>query len=182
MIDKTELKNWVNSNTFVVVDIETTGLNFSQDEIIDLSAIKLKDGQIIDKFTSLCKPQNPITKEIEQLTQITNKMVENSPSSSQVVKAFLQFADNAILVSYNINFDYNFIKECAKQQNIDIDYKTFDCLYYIKQLFPNLKNYRFFTALKALGIKVKADNSTISSATTTSEMFLNLIDILYKKC
>lgn len=178
ILTKKELINLISNNTFVVVDIETTGLNLKNDDIIELSAIKLKNGKIIDKFTSICKPRSPIKKEIEQLIGVTNDMVEHAYPSNQVVVEFLQFADNSILVGYNIGFDYNFIKECAGKENIVIEHKTFDCIPYVKKLFPNLPNYKLNSSIKALGLNELTNNSTMSTATTFTEMFLKIIDLL----
>ena len=178
MINKNEMNNLIKNNTFVIIDIETNGLNYEEDDIIELCAIKMKNGEIIDRYTSLCKPRLPIKKEIEQITGITNDMVKLAPSSKEVVENFLKFVEDAILVGYNISFEVNFINRIANNENYAINNKTIDCLEYVKKLYPNLKNYKMNSSLNAMGFEILDDYSCISSAQAITKMFLKIIDLL----
>ncbi len=96
-------------SSFVVFDIETTGLNTRQNEIIEIGALKVKDGAIIDKFSTLIKPKSPISSFITNLTGITNQMVRNAPQIDEVLTNFMDFVGDNTLMGHNVNFDINFI-------------------------------------------------------------------------
>ena len=101
---------------YVVIDIETTGLSPECDYIIELSAIKIKDNNIINTFSALIKPDEALYEDedsnecyvndfITNLTGITNEMLEDAPHISDVLEQFLSFVGNNIIVGHNVNFD-----------------------------------------------------------------------------
>ena len=101
-------------NNYVVFDIETTGLDPEFDEIIEIGAVKIKDGIKIDTFNSLIKPEYEIDEFITELTGITNEMVENAPSIDEVLPKFMDFIKDYIIIGHNVNFDINFFYDNLK--------------------------------------------------------------------
>ncbi|MDX1415697.1 MAG: helicase C-terminal domain-containing protein [Candidatus Promineifilaceae bacterium] len=98
-------------NTYVAVDIETTGLDSSRDAIIEIAAIVFQGNDIIDEFSSLVYPQRDIPPEITRLTGITQAMVEDAPSMHQVRSQLRPVLSNHVLVGHNVDFDLSFLKE-----------------------------------------------------------------------
>lgn len=94
---------------YCVIDIETTGLNPAYDEIIEVGAVKVQEGKIIDKFSSLIKPTAPVSGFVSELTGITNEMLVGAPSACDVLHDFLRFVGSSIIVGHNVNFDINFL-------------------------------------------------------------------------
>lgn len=95
---------------YILIDLETTGLSPTYNEIIEISALKIKDGEIIDTFSELIKPEYEIDDFIAKLTGITNEMVGNSRNVKEVISDFMSFIKkDDILVGYNVNFDINFL-------------------------------------------------------------------------
>ena len=94
---------------YTVIDIETTGLSPDYDEIIELSAIKIRKNEIIDKFNTLIKPDNKIDEFITSLTGITNEMLNNQPKLDKILDKFIAFIGSDIVIGHNVNFDINFI-------------------------------------------------------------------------
>ena len=94
---------------YTIVDIETTGLSPQQCEIIEISALKIRNDKIKAKFSTLVKPEGLIGRFITKLTGITNLMVENAPKIDKVLPKFLEFAGNDCIIGHNVNFDINFI-------------------------------------------------------------------------
>lgn len=95
---------------YILIDLETTGLSPIYNEIIEISALKIKDREIIDTFSELIKPEYEIDDFIAKLTGITNEMVENSRNVKEVISDFMSFINkDDILVGYNVNFDINFL-------------------------------------------------------------------------
>ncbi|MBR3661129.1 MAG: PolC-type DNA polymerase III [Bacilli bacterium] len=109
---------------YVVFDLETTGFNAAGgDSIIEIGAVKLKDGEIIDKYDRLIKPPKPISERITSVTSITNEMVENCCSEEEAIKEFLSWAKDLPMVAHNAKFDTSFIEMCYKKYNLG-EYKN----------------------------------------------------------
>lgn len=95
---------------YILIDLETTGLSPTYNEIIEISALKIKNGEVVDIFSELIKPEYEIDDFIAKLTGITNEMVENSRKVKEVISDFMNFINkDDILVGYNVNFDINFL-------------------------------------------------------------------------
>lgn len=122
-----------------VIDIETTGLDYFYDEIIEISAIKVVDGHFSDTFSQLVRPDEPISDFITQLTGITNDMLADKPSIKDVLPLFLDFIGDSLLVGYNVNFDINFLYDAAKEYlNVEFDNDYVDVLRIARRIHPEL--------------------------------------------
>ena len=105
----------LNKTSFVITDIETTGSIRGKDRIIDIAAVKVKNGEVIGEFNSLVNPEMNITIPIRRLTGITNKMVIGSPHIETVLPKFIEFVDDGVFVAHNAAFDFNFINHEIKR-------------------------------------------------------------------
>ena len=134
--------------SFSVIDIETTGLSPYYDEIIELSAIKVIDGAVTDKFTSLVQPKPYsdgiyIDSFITELTGITNEMLSSAPTLSSVLPDYLDFIGNDLLIGHNVNFDINFIYDSANSllsRTFSNDFV--DTMRISRQLHPEFQHHR----------------------------------------
>lgn len=114
---------------YTVVDIETTGLSPVKNDIIEISALKIRNNKISDEFSQLIKPSDPIGRFITSLTGITNEMVEFAPSVKDVLPAFIDFISNDIILGHNIRFDLNFIRtNLANSGYKQIENQTLDTM------------------------------------------------------
>ena len=105
--------------TYVVFDTETTGFNAGgADQMIEIGAVKLHNGAIVDRFDELIDPKRPIPKKISELTNITDDMVKGKPSEEEVTKSFLEFVGDLPLVAHNAKFDINFLSMAMKKYNL----------------------------------------------------------------
>ena len=100
-------------SSFVVVDVETTGLSRYRHAITEIAAIKYKDGKITDEFVTLIDPQQPIPRFITKLTGIDNSMVKGQPTIDKVVPKFINFLGEDVFVGHNAGFDYNFLNHAT---------------------------------------------------------------------
>ncbi|MBQ0099250.1 MAG: ribonuclease H-like domain-containing protein, partial [Firmicutes bacterium] len=144
--EEDKLPNDVIENTYVVFDIETTGLDLLKCGITELGAVKIQEGKIIEEFTSLIKPDYPIPQEIVEKTGITEEMVKDSPKISTVLPDFMKFIEGATLIGHNVNFDLGFIKKYANADSYDVNNKVLDTMELSKTYAPGLKSF----GLKAL--------------------------------
>ena len=106
---------------YVCVDIETTGIRPKWDRIIEIGAVKVRDGKVVDTFSELICPGVPIPSRITQLTGITNEMVTGKSKIEEVLPRFVEFAENDLLLGHNIRFDYSFLKQNAINLNLKFE-------------------------------------------------------------
>ncbi|MDB4868512.1 MAG: polC [Cohnella sp.] len=143
--------------TYVVFDIETTGLSVTNNKMIEIAAVKMKDGQEIGRFATFVNPHEPIPYNIQQLTNITDEMVKDAPELAPKLKEFLDFIEDAVLVAHNARFDIGFIQEACKQNGHQpVTNPVLDTLELARFLYPTMKNHRLNTL--ADRYKVSLDN------------------------
>lgn len=163
-------------NDFVVFDLETTGLDASSCEIIEIGACKVHNGKITETFSCLIKPKTPIPSEITKLTGITNDMVKNCYSINEVLQDFYKFSRGSVLVAYNISFDYRFIYLAGNAQGYVFDNKQIDCMVLAQTKLRGLKNYKLKTVVEKLNISLEGAHRAVNDATATAEAFIKLSD------
>lgn len=137
-------------NTFVALDVETTGLSPIINELIEVSAIKYEGAKKVDTFSTLIKPKERIPKKITEITGITNEMVESSPFVEQVMPKLIQFVSYHTIVAHNAAFDMSFLQKFSggKFKNNEV----VDTVELSRQMHPNLQNHKLGTVAKYLGI------------------------------
>ena len=104
---------------YVVFAMEPTGLSKEKETITEIGAVKVEQGQIVERFSTFVNPQRPISKAITDLTGITDEMVENAPTITEVLPQFLAFCKDAVLVAHNANFDMGFIQVAAERAGME---------------------------------------------------------------
>jgi DNA polymerase III epsilon subunit family exonuclease len=167
------------NNTFVVFDLETTGLvnsalgNDRMDTITEIGAVKIIGGVISEKFTSLVNPCREISKEITDITGIDNEMVKDAPMLNKIIPDFFKFTRGAYLVGHNVEFDYKFIRHYSKESGYIYDNKAFDTLSLSQQLLF-LSNNKLNTVAEHFGF-VFTHHRAFDDALTTAKIFIELI-------
>lgn len=175
-----ELPKELTSETYVVFDLETTGIDLMSNGITEIGAIKIIDGKIKEQFTTLVKPDYPITDEIVKLTGITEEMVKDAPKISTVIPDFMKFIDGAVLVAHNADFDVRFIKRFASAEEYDVKNKVLDTVEMSRTLLPHLRKHDLHTVADYFGI-VFRHHRALSDAYATSEAFIELMKKKYNK-
>ena len=100
----------IKDTEFVVFDVETTGLStVDGDRIIEIAAMKIKDGKVVDKFYSLVNPNRLIPSQATRINNITDDMVEKAPTASEVLPKMLTFISSSCVAGHNVRFDLNFL-------------------------------------------------------------------------
>lgn len=123
---------------YTVLDLETTGLNPSNDLIIEFAAVKVRNGEVVDTFQSLCDPGFPIPPAIEAITGITTEMVRFAPNPRSVLPDFLDFVGNDFIVGHNVLFDVRFIAAT----NGEFKNAYIDTMKIFRKLHPNFLHHR----------------------------------------
>jgi len=161
--------------SFVVFDLETTGLDSKTNEIIEIGAVKIAGGKIVSTFSTFIKPSVSIPDEITDLTGITNKMVEDSPSINYVLPDFYKYCYGSALVAHNIAFDYGFLSNIAKKMNYNFDNEQYDTLNMARQKLLGLKNFKLETVAERLNVSLVGAHRAVNDAMATAKCFLELL-------
>lgn len=169
-------------DTFVVFDIETTGLSKETESITEIGAVKVVAGKIIDRFSTFVNPERPIPAEITKLTGITNEMVADAPVITEILPKFLEFCQDAVLVAHNANFDTGFIRLNAERKcGIEVKNTVLDTLELSRALLPELKKHKLDIICEQLGVSLEGHHRAVNDAEATAEVFLKFIDMLVEK-
>lgn len=169
-----EIGQYLFDNDVVVFDIETTGLEASTCEIIEIGAVKIHNGKITETFETLIKPKGKIPQEITDLTGITYDMVVSSPSIKQVIPDFYKFCYNTTIMAYNIDFDYKFINQFGKKSGYLFDMKQIDAMFLARSFVPGLKNFKLSSVCKKLGVSLENAHRAVHDAMATAEVVIKL--------
>jgi len=159
-------------NNYTVIDIETTGLSPVHDEIIELSAIKVRDNQIIEEFTSLVKPENEISDFITRLTGITNEMVKSAPKIEDAIMDYVNFIGDSLLLGHNIHFDINFIYDNYWIYSKKYFYNNFvDTLMLSRKVEPGLLSHKLGGLASHYSIKTNGAHRGLADCHTTHMLY-----------
>lgn len=166
------MTNW--HENYTVVDIETTGLSPQKDDIIELSALKVRDNKVVEEFSTLLKSSKGVNNFISGLTGITNSMLNNAPIIEDVLPEFLAFIGNDIILGHNVNFDMRFIK--AKTQlvlNKMVENSIMDTMIFAKRNLE-LPNFKLTTIAQYYDIDTKNNHRGLKDCYITFEVYNKL--------
>jgi len=166
------------NQTFIVYDIETTGLSNVDDQITEIGAVKVINGQIQDTFSALINPERKIPYKIVELTGITDEMVADKPTIDQVLPEFLDFIGDGAVVAHNAAFDIGFIKTQAMRLGLDFDPMVLDTIDLAKLLLTEIKRFNLKRVSKYLGISLVNHHRAVDDATATAQIFVKLLNRL----
>ncbi|WP_408095691.1 exonuclease domain-containing protein [Peredibacter sp. HCB2-198] len=160
---------------YVVVDLETTGSLSSWNRVTEIGAVKIQNGQVIDTFQTLVNPERSIPQSIQEFTGITNEMVKNAPTFSEIMEKFLEFLDGSIFVAHNAGFDYGFIQnEFARlEERFVMPYICTKA--WMRKYYPGLESYGLKNLCQTFNIELTNHHRALSDATAAAQL-LNLIN------
>ena len=166
---------------FVVFDIETTGFSPVNNKIIEIGAVKIRQGEITDRFSVFVNPGVPIPFEIEKLTSINDSMVMDAPPIEVILPQFLDFCQDAVLVAHNANFDMSFIMENAKRQGISRKFTFVDTLGIARVLLTHQAKHTLDAVAKTLSISLENHHRAVDDAECTAHIFLKFSAMLRER-
>ena len=154
------------NDTFVVFDLETTGFSAEVDRIIEIGAVKIKNGEIVDNFSKFVNPKIPIPFRIEKLTGINDSMVMEAEPIEKILPEFLEFCGDAVMVAHNAGFDTSFIM---------------DTVLLAQFVIPNLHNYKLDTLCKHLAVSLENHHRAVDDAQATAYIYLKMVKMLEER-
>ena len=166
---------------YVVFDLETTGFRPETNRIIEIGAVKVQNGKIVDKFSTFVNPQVPIPFRIEQLTSINDSMVIDAPVIADILPEFMKFCEGCVMVAHNADFDMSFIKKNCQRLDIPCKPTIVDTVALARVLLPNLNRFKLDTVAKALGVSLENHHRAVDDAGCTAEIFVKFIEMLRER-
>ncbi len=168
------------SQDFVVFDIETTGFSPVENRIIEIGAVKVCGGKIVDRFSVFVNPEVPIPFEIEKLTGIKDDMVIDAEKIESVLPQFLSFCEGCMLVAHNAGFDMSFIMENCDRQGIAHDFTYVDTVGMARVMLPAQAKHTLDAVAKTLGVSLENHHRAVDDAEATAQIFVKLIPMMAK--
>lgn len=165
---------------YVCIDVETSGLDFEYDEIIEVAAALVKNGTVIDKYVSLVKPSFPIPSFIEDLTGIRNSDLLDAPDVSEVMPELDKFIGSFILVGHNVHFDINFLYDAFEKVNLKLTNDFVDTMRIGRKLHPEMPHHRLGDLVEKYGVqqdrKHRAENDVLATQQCYEAMKTEIAD------
>jgi len=177
--EEVRMPDEVYETEYVVFDLETTGTSTLNDQITEIGAVKIKNGKVVEQFQTLVKPTVQLSKEIVELTGITDEMLKDAPKIQTVIPDFMKFINGATLIAHNADFDMGFMKKFAQAEDYEIKNKVIDTMIMWRNQYPHLKAGLGKIA-EYLGITFN-HHRALADAYTTAEVFFELMKSKNKK-
>ena len=177
-VKEIKYSDYIMNNSFVIYDLETTGLDPQNDEIIEIGAIKIVGGKVTEYFSTFVHPTNSISKEATLINNITNEMVKDAPNITDALIDFYRFCSGCIVGGYNSDdFDNKFVKSAAKKIGFNFECDFIDVFKIVRgsKLIP--KNFKLITVCKELGIDLVGAHRAYNDAFATAQVLLKLNEI-----
>jgi len=161
-------------DTYCVFDLETTGFDPENDGITEVAVCKVKNGEIIDEYTTFVNPEKPIPFNVQELTHITDEMVADAPKMSEMIPEFLEFCKGCVLVAHNAHFDISFINNKAQKLGLEFKPYVIDTYEMSLELYNAVENHKLGTLTEYLGIELEGAHRAINDTRATAKMFIRM--------
>lgn len=156
---------------YVAFDLETTGLNVESDYIIEIGALKVVEGKVRERFMEFLRPEQPISPMITNITGITNEMVAKARDTESIIRDFVAFCGDDVLVGHNIMFDYKFVKKYANQYGFSFEKTGIDTLKIARKALKDLESKSLGALCAHYGIENPAAHRAYYDALSTAKVY-----------
>ncbi len=160
--------------TYVVVDIETTGGRAPFHRVTEIGAVKMRGGEIVDRWQSLVNPERPIPATITRLTGITNEMVADAPVFAEVADDFAEFMEEAVFVAHNVRFDYGFLSAEFGRLERRFRHPTLCTCQSMRKLWKGLPSYGLANLCRHFGIPLESHHRALCDAEAAAGLLLKI--------
>lgn len=168
------------TTTYVSLDLETTGLNPKIDKIIEIGAVKVIEGKVVDTYSTFVNPGRTLTDDVKKLTGITDIDLENAPAIAEVLESLVIFLEDMTLVGHRIIFDYSFVKKAATNQGLNFEKKGIDTLKIARKYLAKLESKKLDYLCGYYHIPLRAHRA-LEDAKATSILYEKLANAFYQE-
>ena len=164
---------------YAVIDLETTGLSAAEDQIMELAALRVRQGQVVASYEQLVQVEGNLKPSIVQLTGIDNLMLAmNGKPSGQALREFVAFLNNDVVVAHHASFDISFLRTACKKENIPLPRsRIIDTLEIARKRITNVPDYKLATLARTLGIPVTTTHRAMADCRLLHQVYTKLIEI-----
>lgn len=162
------------TDTYIALDLETTGLNPSTDRILEIGAVKVVDGQICETYETLVRPGVRISERIEELTGITEEMAAGGKETRTAVGELVEFCEDLPLLGHNVLFDYSFVKRNAVNFDLAFEKEGIDTLKIARMLLPDMEHKSLQALCQYYEIGQEHAHRAASDALSAMELYHRL--------
>ncbi len=163
---------------FIVFDLETTGLKPATEEITEIAAVLVREGEIRDSFQTYVNPHKPIPPEITELTGISDETVADAPDLPEALDKFFAFMGDRVLVAHNAGFDLSFLKAACKKLDIEREFTYIDTLEMSRIMLPHLSRFKLNILAKELQVGPFEHHRASEDAAVLGRIWVKLLDKL----
>lgn len=156
---------------YIAFDLETTGLNLETNSIIEIGALKVRNGKVVDRFMEFVRPDLPISPSITNLTGITNDMVANARDTLSIIRDFTAFCEEDILIGHNVMFDYKFMKKFAVHYGYDFEKQGLDTLKIARKTLNHLESKSLESLCEYYHIQNQSAHRAYHDALATAKLY-----------
>ena len=168
--------------TFVVVDVETTGMSAVEDRITEIAMMKVQAGTLVDEFSTLVNPLLTIPAFITSMTGIDNVMVQNAPTAREVVPFVAEFLGDSIFVAHNAAFDWGFVTQTARRERgIELRNPTLCTVKLSSRILPNLPSKSLGPVAEYLNITIPERHRASGDAYATALVLVKFLSFVQRK-
>ncbi|MCM1087358.1 MAG: 3'-5' exonuclease [Muribaculaceae bacterium] len=166
-------------DSYVCLDLETTGLDPKRDKIIEIGAIRVRDGEPAGGMETFVNPGRKLEERIVELTGIRDEDLEDAPDISEALPQLIQFIGEDILLGHSILFDYSFVKRAAVNQRLTFEKKGIDTLKLARKFLPDLESRSLAFLCGHFGIEHSAHRAA-ADARATIDLYRKLTELFYE--
>lgn len=160
--------------SYIAFDVETTGLNPQENEIIEIGALKVREGRVAERFMEFIRPSAPLSAAITSLTGITDEMVADARPKCSVIADFLDFCEDDVLIGHNVIFDYSFMKCSAAAENLPFEKSGIDTLKIAQKVHKDLPSKSLGSLCDYYQIENRAAHRAYHDALATAKLYQTL--------
>lgn len=162
-------------NTYVSIDLETTGLNPKTDKMVEAGAYKVVDGEIVDTYSTMIQPRRQLEEITMALTGITDEMLDGAPDGSQVIREIIEFCDGFPLLGHHIIFDFSFLKRAAVNAGLEFEKEGMDTLALCRRFMPEEEKKNLSAACHFYQASMGEAHRALADARGTHELYQKLL-------
>ena len=173
--------DYIMNNKFMVFDLETTGTDTERDDIIEIGAVKLEYGKIVEYYDTLVDPKRSIPSGASEVNHIYDEDVKNAPYIEDVFGFFMDYCKDYILVAHNgAGFDFKIVKRLAGQLGYPFYFQTVDSLTEARKILPSSRRHSLGALCDHYGIVNRNAHRAYEDAEATAKVFVKLMDDKYR--
>lgn len=167
------------TDSYVCLDLETTGLEPKKDKIIEIGAIRVENGRVTDRLETFVNPDRKLEDRIVELTGIRDEQLTGAPYIKDILPEFMDFVKDSVLLGHSIQFDYAFIKRAAVNERISFERKGIDTLKIARKFLPDLESRSLTYLCRHFGITHSAHRA-MADAEATHALYRKLAELYYE--